>query len=156
MSWVRRLGSEVAKFGVIGAFAFVIDVGLFNLLMFGGHGVFADKPLTAKGISVVVATTFAFFGNRQWTYGDRARTGYGRETTLFFLTNGAALAISWLCLYTSHYLLQLTSPVADNISANILGVGLGSLFRFFVYRTIVFPKATAESAAEADQVPVAL
>lgn len=147
--WLARLGSEVAKFGTIGAAAFVIDVGLFNLLMFGGHGLLAGKPLTAKGISVIVATTFAFFGNRQWTYRDRARTGYGRETLLFFLTNGAALAISWLCLFVSHYLLGLTSPLADNFSANIVGVGLGTLFRFFVYRTIVFP----DVAPEADTPP---
>lgn len=155
IGWIARLGTEVAKFGTIGAVAFVIDVGLFNLLMFGGHGLLADKPLTAKGISVIVATTFAFFGNRQWTYRDRARTGYGRETLLFFLTNGAALAISWLCLFVSHYVLGLTSPLADNFSANILGVGLGTLFRFFVYRTIVFPDVVAEAAvhpaATADQ-----
>lgn len=142
-----RLGAEVAKFGTVGALAFVIDVGLFNLLMFGGHGWLADKPLTAKGISVIVATTFAFFGNRQWTYRDRARTGLGRETFLFFLTNAAALAISWSCLFISHYVLDLTSPVADNISANIIGVGLGTLFRFVVYRTIVFPNSGAPQDA---------
>ncbi|MGV1005261.1 MAG: GtrA family protein [Candidatus Nanopelagicales bacterium] len=138
---VARLGAEVAKFGTVGAIAFVIDVGLFNLLMFGGHGWLSDKPLTAKGISVIVATTFAFFGNRQWTYADRARTGLGRETVLFFVTNGVALAISWVVLYISHYVLGLTSPLADNVSANIIGVGLGTLFRFVVYRSIVFPDA---------------
>ena len=41
----RRLGAEVAKFGTVGALAFVIDVGLFNILR---AGVLADSPLTAK------------------------------------------------------------------------------------------------------------
>ena len=49
----RRLGSEVAKFGTVGAVAFVIDVGLFNILR---AGVLSDSPLTAKTISVIVAT----------------------------------------------------------------------------------------------------
>ncbi|MCU0283811.1 MAG: GtrA family protein [Candidatus Nanopelagicales bacterium] len=136
----RRLGSEVAKFGTVGAMAFVIDVGLFNILR---ATVLPDSPLTAKGISVIAATTFAFLANRHWTYRDRARTGYRRETVLFFATNGAALLISWACLFTSHYLLGLDSQLADNISGNIIGVGLGTLFRFWVYRTWVFPETAA-------------
>ena len=132
----RRLGAEVAKFGTVGAVAFVIDVGLFNILR---AGVLSDSPLTAKTISVIVATTFAFVANRHWTYRDRARTGYGRETALFFATNAAALLISWACLAFTHYLLGLDSQLADNISGNVIAVGLGTLFRFWVYRTWVFP-----------------
>jgi putative flippase GtrA len=132
----RRLGSEVAKFGTVGAMAFVIDVGLFNILR---ATILSDSPLTAKGISVIAATTFAFLANRHWTYRDRARTGYRRETLLFFATNAAALLISWACLATSHYLLGLDSQLADNISGNVIGVGLGTLFRFWAYRTWVFP-----------------
>ena len=60
----RRLGAEVAKFGTVGAFAFVIDVGLFNILR---AGVLADSPLTAKTISVVVATGFAGVGEERAT-----------------------------------------------------------------------------------------
>jgi putative flippase GtrA len=133
---VRRLGAEVARFGTVGAMAFVVDVGLFNVLR---ATVLSDSPLTAKGISVLAATTFAFLANRHWTYRERARTGYRRETALFFATNAAALAISWACLATSHYLLGLDSQLADNISGNLIGVGLGTLFRFWAYRTWVFP-----------------
>jgi len=140
----RRLGSEVAKFGTVGAIAFIIDVGLFNVLR---AGVLSDSPLTAKTISVIVATTFAFLANRHWTYGDRARTGYGRETALFFATNAAALLISWGCLAFTHYLLGLDSQLADNISGNVIAVGLGTLFRFWVYRTWVFPTEEITSPA---------
>ena len=146
----RRLGGEVAKFGTVGAVAFVIDVGLFNVLR---AGVLSDSPLTAKTISVIVATTFAFIANRNWTYGDRARTGYGRETVLFFATNAAALLISWGCLAFTHYLLGLDSQLADNISGNIIAVGLGTLFRFWVYRTWVFPSDVPVAAPESDPAP---
>ena len=144
----RRLGGEIAKFGTVGALAFVIDVGLFNVLR---AGVLADSPLTAKTISVVVATAFAYVANRNWTYRDRARTGYGRETVLFFATNAAALLISWACLATTHYLLGLDSQLADNISGNVIAVGLGTLFRFWVYRTWVFPKEDAAGTAAVQQ-----
>jgi putative flippase GtrA len=148
---VRRLGAEVAKFGTVGAMAFVIDVGLFNLLR---AGLLEDSPLTAKTISVGAATAFAFLANRHWTYRDRARTGYGRETTLFFATNAAALLISWACLFTTHYLLGFDSQLADNISGNVIAVGLGTLFRFWVYRTWVFPvqAPTPQPAEQASRV----
>jgi putative flippase GtrA len=152
-SVARTLGSEVAKFGTVGAAAFVIDVGLFNLLR---ASVLSDSPLTAKTVSVLVATTFAFLANRHWTYRDRARTGYGRETVLFFATNAAALLISWACLATTHYLLGLDSQLADNISGNVIAVGLGTLFRFWVYRTWVFPQESPVSAPRAGDPAVSL
>lgn len=138
---------EVAKFGVIGAIAFVIDIGLFNLLMFaGGEGPLYDKPLTAKVISVIAATTFAYFGNRFWTFRHRGRTNMGREYVLFFVLNGVAMLIALSCLWFSHYALGLTSPLADNISANVIGLVLGTLFRFWSYRRWVFPEIAADSA----------
>ena len=135
-----RLLHEIAKFGVVGIGAFIIDIGLFNLLRFaGGEGPMYDKPLTAKIVSVVVATTFAYFGNRYWTFRHRGRTSFGREYVLFFVLNGVGLAISVGCLWFSHYVLHLDSALANNISANVIGLGLGTLFRFWSYRRWVFP-----------------
>jgi putative flippase GtrA len=104
-----------------------------------------DKPLTAKAISVTVATTVSYFGNRYWTFRHRGRTSFHREYLLFFVLNGVGLAISDGCLWFSHYVLNLRGAVADNISANVIGLGLGTLFRFWSYRRWVFPEDTAEA-----------
>jgi putative flippase GtrA len=151
---VRHLVHEIAKFGIIGMISFVIDVGLFNLLLFGG-GPFTDKPITAKVISVAVATTFAYFGNRFWTFRHRGRTNMGREYILFFLLNGVAMLIAIGCLAFSHYVLGFDSALADNISANVVGLVLGTLFRFWSYRKWVFPELPAgadQELAERDAV----
>jgi len=145
-----HLVHEVAKFGAVGLVALVIDVGLFNLLRFaGGEGPMYDRPLTAKIVSVSVATTFAYFGNRYWTFRNRGRTSFGREYALFFLLNGVGLGISVACLWFSHYALGFTSALADNISANVIGLALGTMFRFWSYRRWVFPDdaAAADDAA---------
>lgn len=136
---VTRLKVELAKFGAIGAISYVIDVGIFNGLRFASHeGLLHDKPLTAKAISVAVATTFAYFGNRFWTFKHRARTSFRREYTLFFVLNGVAMGIALFCLWMSHYVLEFTTPLADNISANVIGLVLGTVFRFWGYRKWVF------------------
>ena len=36
-------------------------------------------------------------------------------------------------------MLGLSGPLADNIAANVVGLLLGTLFRFWSYRTWVFP-----------------
>lgn len=54
------------------------------------------------------------------------------------LLNGIAIAIGALCLAFSHYVLGLVSPLADNLSGNVIGLGLGTLFRFWSYRKFVF------------------
>ncbi len=150
-SRVQQLVHEVAKFGVVGLVAFVVDIGLFNVLRgIDLGGPLAGKPLTAKVVSVMVATTVAYFGNRYWTFQHRARTSMRREYVLFFVLNGVGLLIAVGCLWFSHYALGFTSLLADNISANFVGLGLGTLFRFWSYRKWVFPEAEA-SAERADE-----
>jgi hypothetical protein len=38
----------------------------------------------------------------------------------------------------SHYALGFTSPLGDNIAANVVGLGLATAFRFWSYRRWVF------------------
>jgi putative flippase GtrA len=136
---LRSLAHEAMKFGVVGAIGFIIDVSVFNALRYlGDPGPLEHKPLTAKAISVAVATVFTYFGNRHWTWEHRERSGAHREMILFFIFNGIGMLISVTCLAFTHYVLDLRGPLADNISANIVGLGLGMLFRFWSYRTFVF------------------
>ena len=131
---VDTIWHEVAKFGVVGLLAFVIDLGGMNLLT---HTVLEHKVTTAKIISGMAATVFAWFGNRSWTFAHRRSRPVAHEVTLFFVVNGIALAIAAACLAFSHYGLGLESRLADNIST-VVGIGLGTLFRFWAYRRYVF------------------
>lgn len=129
---------EIGKFGIVGALCYCIDIGLFNLLR-GPLG----EPILPKVISTVVAATAAFIGNRFWTWRHRERSGLAREYPLFFVANLVGLGITVACLWISHNWLGshwpiLQSQLADNLSGNVLGVGLASLFRFWAYRRYVF------------------
>ncbi|MGA4990550.1 GtrA family protein [Nonomuraea bangladeshensis] len=128
---------ELAKFGSIGAVAFVIDTGLLNFC----HVVIGLGPLTSKLAATVVSTTFAYLGNRYWTFRHREQTGLGREYFLFFLLNGIALLFGILAIGFTTYTLGLNDTLSVNIS-NIVGVGLGTLFRYWSYKKWVFLEAT--------------
>jgi len=143
----RRLLEELVKFGIVGALAYVVDVGVFNALRYEGElwsGPLSHKPITCKVISVLVATAVTYVGNRTWTWRDRPRRGVRRQLMLFVVLNGVGMLIAVGCLAVSHYLLGFTSALADNVSANGVGLVLGTTFRFWAYRRWVFPDAVPE------------
>lgn len=135
------LFGEMARFGAVGVVALAVDVAGFNLLRFaGGEGPLYDRPLTAKVLSVTASTTVAYIGNRLWTFRHQRSSAVAvhREFALFVLFSAIALGIAVACLAVSHYVLGLTSPLADNIAANVVGLGLATAFRFWSYRRWVF------------------
>jgi putative flippase GtrA len=141
---IRQLIHEGAKFLAVGGVGYLVAVGTFNLLRFaGGEGPLYDKPLTAQIISHVAATFVTYGGNRAWTWRHRERRGYAREYIIFFVLNTVGLGIAVACLAISHYVLGFTSPLADNLAANVVGVGLGTIFRFWSYRKFVFREVRA-------------
>lgn len=133
--------AELVRFGFVGGLAFVVDAGLFNLLRFGPGELLGHKPLTAKVVSVAVATVVAWLGNRYWTFAARRTGNRRREFVAFAVANVIGMAIAVCCLAFSHYVLGLTSPLADNIAANVVGLVLGTIFRYLAYRFFVFTGA---------------
>lgn len=145
----RHLGPEAVKFGIVGLTGVGVQIIVFNLLRYAGPdhvGVLEAKPITAQVIAIGVATVITYLGNRYWTYQHRAKGKVARELPVFILLNAIAIAIGALCLAFSHYVLGLTSPLADNLSGNVIGLGLGTLFRFWSYRRFVFTGSAAVSA----------
>ena len=139
---------EIAKFGVVGAVNYVLDVSVFNLLLAEGlHG----KPLTAKTVSTVIAATSSYFMNRHWTWRDKDRTSLRRELPMFLLLSAVGLGIADACLGFSHYVLGLHGRVPDNISANGFGLAFGMLWRFWSFKRWIFtaPDGYEASALEA-------
>lgn len=137
----RELTIEVLRFLAVGGFAYVVDVVLCNILVYGFFGIPAlmhDSPLKAKVVSTVVSMIVAWLGNRLWTYGDRQSGSNLRGIVLFVVVNLVGMIIAVGPLGITWYLLGLRDPISYNISTNIVGIGLAMIFRFYAYRTWVF------------------
>lgn len=137
----RELKLEIAKFLLVGGLGYVIDFGLFNLLM---HQAIEQKleadPYWAKIISMTLAIVFTYFANSLWTFSHRkGRKRDYKQFLLFVGINVIGLLISLICLGISREILGLRNIVADNISANVIGVGIAMIFRFIANRLWVFP-----------------
>lgn len=126
---------EVVRFAVTGLAAYLTDVAVFNVLLLG-----AGTPATgAKVVSSAAAIAVAFAGSRHYTWRDRRTDSPWREYALFVLFSVLAAGIQLGCLLVSHDVLGLRSALADNVSANVVGMGLATLFRFWTFRSFVFP-----------------
>ena len=134
IAWVR----EFIQFGLVGATAFIVDAGLFNLLQHGPLGILAGHPNTAQFVAAVTATLYSWIANRLWTYRGRTRSNATREAILFFFANACGIGISQFCLLFTHHILGFTSALADNIAVYVVGFALGTAFRFFFYHYVVF------------------
>ena len=139
LGWVvmRARALEVARFLSVGGVAFVVDLGLFNLLRFGPGHVLEGKPITAKIISVAAATLVSWLGNRHWTFAEHATPQRGRELLVFAVINVLCAAIPIGTLAFSHYTLDLVSQTADNVST-VLGIAIGTVMRYVGYKRWVF------------------
>ncbi|WP_235507707.1 GtrA family protein [Agromyces sp. Root1464] len=143
-SALRRLWDGLlayaVKFGVVGLIGLVIDVALFNMLRLGvfGEGHWAQSAIGAKTISTSVAIVFNWLGNRYWTFRKHRRRNYVREFIEYAIVSLGGMAIALGCLWLSHHWLGYTSLLADNVATNVVGLGLGTAFRFVLYRYWVF------------------
>ncbi len=132
---------EVVTFLAVGGVGYVVDVTSFNLLR-SESILSAVDPSYARVAAVALAMVVTYLGNRLFTWRGQPDGDRRREIALFIVFNMIGLGLSVATLVISHDLLRLTSPMADNISANVVGLALGTLFRYWSYKKFVFAPAT--------------
>ncbi len=151
---------ELVKFAIVGASTFFIDSAIFYALKLT---ILVPKPVTAKVIAVLVATIVSYVLNREWSFRTRGGRERHHEATLYFLFSGIGVALYAAPLWFSRYALHLQTPytsrfveeIADFTAAQIVGLILGMVFRWWAFRRWVFPadESPDEPADDADSAP---
>jgi putative flippase GtrA len=143
----EQLIHEIAKFGVVGAAAFVLTTALNNLFHFSaGLG-----PLTSFGLATIIAATLSYFANRHWTWRHIDSNGVRRELPLFLALSAVGVAVSEIPVGVSEYILGLHSPLAYNISSTLVGTMLGTVWRFWAFRRWIFTSDGRDPVAPAGE-----
>lgn len=140
---MQRLAHEAAKFLAVGGIATLVAFVLFNALVHGVPGVWSpgfmnDWPLPAYAIANLVGMLVSYRGSRSWAFRHREVTGPTGGRLAYLVINTVTMGIPLACLAVSRYLLDLDSALADNVAANVIGLGLGTAARFFLFRRFVF------------------
>jgi putative flippase GtrA len=143
---MRKLLLQFTRFGLVGGVGLIVDFSVFNLLratVFDPDHIH-EGPVFAKIISTILAIIVNWIGNRFWTFREHRGPQLLREGIEFGIVSIGGMLIGLLCLFLSHYVLGFTSVLADNISTNVIGLALGTAFRFSLYRVWVFSPRRGE------------
>jgi putative flippase GtrA len=154
---VRLLISQFVRVGAVGLVGLVVDVSLFNLLRLTvlNPTRVPEGALWATLASTSVAIVVNWLGNRYWTFRRERRLHWAREGIEFVLVSIGGLLIALFCVWFSEHALGLHSLLSDNVAKNVVGLALGTVFRFTFYRLWVFsPTRKARTERSVDPLSV--
>lgn len=130
MTIIRR---ELMLFLVVGSLTVLIDYAIYrNLIKF--EGISID---TAKGVSFVAGTIFAFFANRLWTFGQKQHAAgsvrrfivlYAVSSIVNVLVNGLVLSV--LIDWSGAVMVAFFAATGISSTMNFFGM------KFFVFKEI--------------------
>ena len=103
-----------------------------------GEASLTRHPVAAFVLSNLAGMAVSFAGTRWWVFRDRPPAGPAGGFVGFAVINVASWVVPLACLTFSRYLLDLSSPLADNVAVNVVGLSLGTVFRFVALRASVF------------------
>lgn len=140
----QRVFTEAYRFLAVGGLATLVAVLIFNFLVHGFHtgwdAPLSGQPYFAFVIANLIGMAVSYRGSRTWVFKDRPpRTADGGRL-LFVVINVATMLIPIACLWFSRNVLGLDDPYSDNVAANVIGLFLGMVTRFYLFRTLVFQK----------------
>ena len=149
----RRVATEVYRFAVVGGAATIVAVLIFNGLV---HGYWYSPPLGnhviwAYIIANTVGMAISYRGSRSWAFAHRPPRFADGGRTAYVVINIATMTLPIACLKFSRDVLGRTDPFSDNIAANVVGLGLGMVARYYLFRTLVFRKPEGGYPGESSQ-----
>ena len=136
-----RPAQQFGRFMLVGVMATVVSTTLFNYLVhatIAGGRVMSGDPVGAFVVANSVGMAVSYVGSRYRVFASRHGGRPAAEIVGFVAVNVVSWAVPLACLGISRCVLGLHDPLADNIAANVVGLGLGTLSRFWALRLLVF------------------
>jgi len=149
----QRFAAEVGRFLAVGFLATVVALILFNLLVHGlgmaGFGPLNEQPEAAYVLANAVGMVISYRGTKTWAFKHRESRHADGGLAAFVGINLLTMLIPITCLFLSRNVLGFDDPLSDNVSANVIGLGLANAARFFAFRGLVFRRPLVEEPVRA-------
>ena len=124
----QRLSTQLIRFVLVGAVAFVVDLSCYQALLALGLWVHL-----AKALAFIVGTTTAYLINRRWTFqGKGDRTEYVSIMALYGITFVVQVGMNAVMLAL------LPSFRGEFTCAFVVAQGVATAINFIVQRTVIF------------------
>jgi putative flippase GtrA len=123
-----RLSTQLTRFVLVGAVAFIVDLSCYQALLAIGLWVHL-----AKALAFIVGTTTAYLINRRWTFqGKGGRSEYASIVALYGITFVVQVGMNAVMLAL------LPTFRGEFTCAFVVAQGLATAINFIVQRTVIF------------------
>ena len=119
---MKKLIAQIAKFGVVGVIAFIIDYGLLALLT----EAFGVNYLVSATISFTVSVIFNYLASMRYVFTHKEGMSRRREFIIFVVLSIIGLGINNLCMWVG----------AEVFAVHYLIVKLGATFIVMVWNFV--------------------
>lgn len=126
-----NLTFEILKFGTIGIINATIDFSIY-LSLTRNFDFWKKNYLLSNIIAFIIANIFSFFANKKITFRDNQKTSATKYIKFLSITL-ASLIITEICLLVFVQYLHIL-----DIYGKILGIILGAVWNFIMYKKTVF------------------
>jgi len=132
---------QLAKYALIGIFATVVDLGIFNIIWKPNST--ANVFRLAKGTSFIFATLSKYMGDKFWAFEKMEKQGMGKELAQFFLVTLVGLGINVGVAQSANAMIGSKLAIDETLMANlaaIVAAVAAAFWNFVAYKMIVFKK----------------
>lgn len=134
---------QAAKHLLVGVIATVIDLKIFELLVWFFAQFFLVNTLLAKTISFIIATVAKYWGNKFWAFEHNGKGNILKEFFYFFALTIIGLVIDlsvfWYLTQAIGPLFAIPSEIWLKLSVIIAGAS-AAVWNFTAYKFLVFKK----------------
>ena len=146
----RRLVGEVWRFFAVAQAATWVSFLLFNIALHGwliGDPILEDQAILVYVLANSIGMVISYHGARGWVFPHRPPQQADGGWTAYVVINLAAMVLPVGCLAISRHVLGLDDALADNLSANGIGLVLAFGARFYLFKRFVFRRPKEPVAA---------
>lgn len=129
----NKLDREHYIFLIIGGINYIVNIVAFNIILLTFNAI---DPLYALWIANIIATILSYIGNKKFVFDKKNQSWY--HVLLFFIINILAGFVQSIPLYITHNLMGFHTKLINNFSLYIVGIPLAMVFRFVLYKYMVF------------------
>lgn len=132
-----------AKHLLVGAAATVVDLKIFEFLVWIFSLSFVVSPIFSKGVSFLFSTTIKYWGNKHWAFEHFEKENRLKEISQFFVVTivGLALDVSAFFYFSNILGAQFNVPSALWTKLSVIFSAIvAALWNFLGYKFLVFKK----------------
>ncbi|RBP99135.1 GtrA family protein [Bifidobacterium xylocopae] len=147
---MRKLIEQVAKFGVVGIIAFLIDIGVMNLLL---H--FHINNLAASTASFLISLAFNYLASMKYVFTHRDDMARWMEILVFFVSAAIGLGINELIIWAGTSTLPADAATAMHAkyvlytnASKIVATVVVSIWNFIIRKWLLDAPASGRPKAK--------